>query len=280
MSDLQNQLSTGRRLNKPSDDPIGTTYALRYRSEISINDQYQRNLEVASSSISHLDTVLGQLNDVCQRAKELTVQGVNGTNPQSALNAISLEIGDLYNQAVSLGNDQINGKYTFNGQITDKQPYTQANAQNEQTDDGQIVYQFAAGITIDVNKTGNEVIGNPAPPAPGGDDTNLFAVLKGLRDAFASGNQAGAAALMDKLDSRMNKITDIRSEVGARTNRIEMLGNQLTDWGVNLQGLSSKVEDADMAATIMNFQTQENVYQASLSTGAKIIQPSLIDYLK
>lgn len=274
MSDTQNVLSTGRKLNKPSDDPVGVTYALRYRSEISITDQYQKNLTVAKSSIDHLDTVLSQLNDVIHRANELTVQGVNGTNPQTALDAISVEMGELYEHAVSIGNEQLNGKFIFNGQLTDKQPYTSANASTVTTDNGSIDYQVSAGLTISVNHTGNDVFGNPT------DTDNLFTVLKGLQNAFSSGNQAAATGYMGLLSSRLDKLVNTRAEVGARTNRLDLIDNRLKDLSVNLEGLSSKVEDADMAETITKLNTEQNVYQASLSTGAKIIQPSLVDYLK
>ncbi|WP_082588238.1 flagellar hook-associated protein FlgL [Paenibacillus sp. Soil724D2] len=280
MSVSQNQLSTGRKINKPSDDPVGITYALRYRSEISINDQYQRNIDAAKSSVDHTDTVLSEINDVIQRAQELTVQGLNGTNPQSALDAIGVEMGQLYETAVGLGNDQLNGKYTFNGQFTDKQPYSIATASSDIPDDQKISYQVSAGITIPINQTGNEVFG-----APGNND-NLFKILKGLKDAFSPSppgtpaNLTVAKGLMTDLSKRFDNFQTVRSEVGARANRIDLMDNRLKDLDVNLTDLSSKTEDADMAETITKLKTDENVYQASLSTGAKIIQPSLIDFLR
>ncbi|WP_082562163.1 flagellar hook-associated protein FlgL [Paenibacillus sp. Root444D2] len=280
MSVSQNQLSTGRKINKPSDDPVGITYALRYRSEISINDQYQRNIDAAKSAVDHTDTVLSQINDVMQRAKELTVQGLNGTNPQSALDAIGIEMGQLYETAVGLGNDQLNGKYTFNGQFTDKQPYSIATASVDVPDDQKINYQVSAGITIPINQTGNDVFG-----APGNND-NLFKILKGLQDAFSPSppgtpaNLTVAKGLMIDLSKRFDNFQTVRSEVGARANRIDLMDNRLKDLDVNLTDLSSKTEDADMAETITKLKTDENVYQASLSTGAKIIQPSLIDFLR
>ncbi|MDQ0872150.1 flagellar hook-associated protein 3 FlgL [Paenibacillus sp. V4I3] len=284
MSESQNQLSTGKKLNKPSDDPVGISYALRYRSEISINEQYQRNIDAAKSAVDHTDTVLSQINDVIQRAQELTVQGLNGTNPQTALDAIGIEMGQLYETAVGLGNDQLNGKYTFNGQFTDKQPYSTATASSDQTDDQKINYQISAGITISVNQTGTDVFG-AADTATSPNNDNLFKILKGLQNAFsptppATANMAAARQLMTDLSKRFDKFLQVRSEVGARSNRIDLMDNRLKDLDVNLTDLSSKTEDADMAETITKLKTDENVYQASLSTGAKIIQPSLIDFLR
>lgn len=284
MSESQNQLSTGKKINKPSDDPVGISYALRYRSEISINEQYQRNIDAAKSAVDHTDTVLSQINEVMQRAQELTVQGINGTNPQSALDAIGIEIGQLYETAVSLGNDQYNGKYTFNGQFTDVQPYTPATASSVRTDDAKIQYQLSAGITIPINQTGNDVFGAADTVANPNKD-NLFSILKGLQNAFsptppATADMAAARSLMTDLTNRFDNFLGVQSEVGALANRIDLMDNRLKDLDVNLNDLSSKTEDADMAETITKLKTDENVYQASLSTGAKIIQPSLIDFLR
>ncbi|MFC5448790.1 flagellar hook-associated protein FlgL [Paenibacillus aestuarii] len=282
MNTNQNVLATGRKINRPSDDPVGITYALRYRSELSMNEQYQKNIDAAKSFVDHTDTTLSQLTEVLQRATELTNQGVNGSNPQTALDAIAKEMGQLYEQAVTIGNDQINGKSTFNGQMTDKTPYSVANADQEQTDTQQVVYQFSAGVTIPINVTGNEVFGspNPAPPATPTTPDNLFTVLKGLQNAFSSGDQTQARSLMDQLESRLNKVLDVRADVGARANRIDLMQTRIEDMGTNITELDSKTEDADMAATITQLQQDQNVYQASLSVGAKIIQPSLMDYLK
>src|SRR5690554_4516106 len=104
METLQNQYSTGKRINKPSDDPVGVSFSLRYRSEISANDQYQKNVDSSLSWVSFADKMLEQTGDVLQKVRELAVQGANGTNPQEALNNIASEIDQLYEQLVSVGN--------------------------------------------------------------------------------------------------------------------------------------------------------------------------------
>lgn len=270
----QNVLSTGKKIFRPADDPVGVTYALRYRSELSMNEQYQKIIDSARVYLDHTDTVLNQVNMLIQRANEITVQGVNGTNPQTSLEAIAKEMGQLYEQAVTLANDQINGKYTFNGQKTDQQPYTIAGAPTMSSDTQLINYQFGAGITIPVNVTGNEVFGSPT------DSDNLFAVLKGLQNAFNAGNQAAASGFLNQLQSRLNSLLNVRADIGARSNRLDLIDNRNKDLNQNLTELDSRTEDADMAETIMKLKADQNVYQSSLSTGAKIIQPSLIDYLR
>ncbi|MFC4811617.1 flagellar hook-associated protein FlgL [Paenibacillus sp. GCM10023250] len=270
----QNMLSTGRKLNKPSDDPTGTTYSLRYRSELSMNEQYDKNVSQAQAQLSHTDSVLGQVNDMIQRVQELAVQALNGTNPQSALDAIGIEVAQIYEQAIAAGNDTLNGKYTFNGQFTDKQPYDSANAANQDTDTQSVYVKFASGVTIPTNITGNEVFGAST------DSDNLFKVLKDIQNALATNNKGALSTAYDALNSRFDKLTNVRSEVGARSNRVDLIDSRLQDLNYNLTSLMSKTEDADMAETIMKYNQDEAVYQASLSTGAKVIQQTLVDYLR
>ncbi|WP_239615867.1 flagellar hook-associated protein FlgL [Cohnella mopanensis] len=275
MENQQNMLSTGRKLNKPSDDPAGITYSLRYRSELAMNEQYDKNIGTSLSQLSHTDTVLGQVNDLIQRAQQLTVQALNDTNPQSALDAIKIEMHQLYEQAVTAGNDTLNGKYIFNGQMTDKQPYTSADAATQDTDTEKFLMRFSAGVTVPINVTGDEVFG------ASGDADNLFQVLKDLESALEDpANKDDLRVAYSNLNSRYDKLINIRSEVGARTNRVELIDQRLQDLTLNLNELQGKTEDADMAETIMKFNLEQNVYQASLSTGAKIVQPTLIDYLR
>lgn len=271
----QDELSTGRKLNKPSDDPAGITYSLRYRSELAMNGQYEKNISAAQSQLEHTDTVLGQLNDLVQRVQTLTTQALNGTNPQSALDAINKEVSQIYDQTVILGNDQLNGKYIFNGQLTDKQPYDNANAQNQDTDTQKFYMQMSTGVQIPLNITGDEVFGASTDP------DNLFKVLKNIQSALtAPSNSTALSSALGQLNSRYDQIVNIRSEVGARTNRVDLIDQRTQDLTQNLTSLQSNVEDADVAETIMNYNVDQNVYQASLSTGAKIIQPTLVDYLR
>jgi len=278
MSSQQNELSTGRRLNKPSDDPVGITYSLRYRSELAMNEQYDKNVSQAKSQLDHVDTVVGQLNDIVQRAQELCIQALNGTNPQTALDAIAVEIGQIYEQAITIGNDQLNGKFIFNGQMTDKAPYdatTAYTATAPESDDQLINVRFSAGVSVPINVTGGEVFGKTT------DSDNLFKTLKDIQNALTpTANKTALENAYGRLNTRYDQIINVRSEVGARTNRVDLIDQRLKDLEYNITTLQSETEDTDMAETIMRYNQEEAVYQASLSTGAKIISPTLIDYLR
>jgi len=291
MNNMQNQLSTGKRINAPSDDPVGLTFAMRYRSEISANDQYIRNVDSAKSSLDYTDMALSQVGDVLHRARELMVKGADGSMPQTGYDAIKLEIDELYGQLVEIGNSKFNGKYVFNGEQTETAPYPTTGldstdtaalkAFNVATDTQQIKYELAPGMTLAVNLTGNDIFGMPLDETgSNANSDNMFYVLQQVSTALGAGNHQEVSNLLGKMDTRINTLLEQRAEIGARSNRIDLVAGRLEDISINLTSIQSKTEDADLAQVITNLKMEENVYQASLSAGAKIISPSLVDFLR
>ncbi|MNH88862.1 Flagellin [compost metagenome] len=284
MNNTQNQLATGRKLNKPSDDPVGITYSLRYRGELASNEQYTKNVDSALSWLDFNDTVLEQTGSVIQRLRELTVQAATGSNPQSALDSINKEVGQLKEQMIDIANSKLNGKYIFNGEAFDRMPYdfpknTDGTSDTSSlstltTDTGLINYSVGDSVQMPINLTGTDVFGK------GTDSTNIFNIMDTLSAALTSGNAAGISAHLDQIDQRMETVLTSRADLGAKTNRIELMQNRLGDLNTNLTDLQSKTEDADYAELIMRSKVQENIYNASLSAGSKIIQPSLVDFLR
>ncbi|ANE46709.1 flagellar hook protein FlgL [Paenibacillus swuensis] len=270
----QEQLSTGRKLNKPSDDPVGTLYSLRYRSNINANEEYKNNLDQTQSWLNFTDSMTGQTTDVYHRLRELVTQASNGTNPQSAMDAIKSEVVELKKQLVSIGNSKLRDNYVFNGQLTDIEPYSATNPANDSTDPYSISYDLGLGVRIPVNITGNAVFGE----ANAAD--NIFKIVDDMTTFLDTKNHTALSGLINPLDARLGKMLNVRAEIGAKVNRTEFISNRLDDLGLNLVDLQSKVEDADMAETIMKQKMNESVYQASLATGAKIIMPTLVDFLR
>ncbi|MGO4733172.1 flagellar hook-associated protein FlgL [Paenibacillus sp. 2KB_22] len=284
MNNTQTQLATGRKINKPSDDPVGITYSLRYRAELSSNEQYQKNVDSAVSWLDFNDTVMDQAGSVVQRLRELTVQAATGTNPQSALDSINEEVKQLKAQLVDISNSTLNGKYVFNGETYDVKPYdfpTSAdgsfdttNAASVVTDSGKINFIVGESVQLPINVTGNEVFGDST------EDDNLFVIFNTISQALASGDQKELSNQLANIDTRTNKMLAIRAEIGAKTNRVELMQGRLSDLEVNLTDLQAKVEDADYAELSIKSKIQENIYNASLSAGAKIISQSLVDFLR
>lgn len=284
MNNTQLQLSTGRKVNKPSDDPVAMTYSLRYRTELNANDQYRSNVDSALSWLDYNDTAVGQVGDIIKRLKDLTIQASNSTNPQEALTGIQTEVEQLKEQLIDIGNSKLNGKYIFNGQTYDKKPYDfpknanhlsdTSEANNIKTDPGTVNFIVGESVQLPINVTGDSIFG------ASGDDDHLFVMIDRLTGALGTSDFDTISAQLDKLDTRMDKVLTVRAEIGAKTNRVELMAGRLEDMGINLTDLQSKAEDADYEKLIIQSKIQESIYNASLSVGAKIISTSLVDFMR
>jgi flagellar hook-associated protein 3 FlgL len=283
-NNLQSQLSSGMKINRPSDDPVGITYSLRYRAELSSNEQYKSNVNSAISWLEFNDTMLDQTGSVVQRLRELMVQASTGTNPQSAMDSIQAEVKQLKEQIVDISNSKLNGKYIFNGQTYDRKPYdfpVDADGKSDTsdvdsivTDTGKINFIVGESVQFPINITGNEVFGT------GTEEDNLFVMMDGIIGSLERGEQKELSKYIEKIDNRQEKLLSIRSEIGAKTNRVELMEGRLSDLGINLTDLQSKIEDADIAELMIKSKIQESIYNSSLSVGAKIISATLSDFLR
>jgi flagellar hook-associated protein 3 FlgL len=281
MEQLQMQTTTGRKINKASDDPVGITYSLRYRAELAANDQYKKNVDSALSWLEFNDTVLDQAGDVLKRLKELTTQGSNGTNPGVALDNIKNEILQLKTQLVEIGNSKMNGKAVFNGEQFGAPLFNTGDpafdAKSAEGDKGVINYAISVNMNIDINFTADQVFGSPDPAGTG---NNVFSVIDRIVAGLTSNNYQAVSAELGNIDSSVDRILNVRAEIGARVNRLELMDNRLADLGINLKDMKSRTEDADFEKLLIDSQINENIYQASLSVGAKVISKSLVDFLR
>lgn len=276
--ELNSKISSTKRITKPSDDPVGASYAMRYRSEIAANNQYQNNVDRALSWLEYMDTVVGQAVDVVQRANELAVLGANGTNTERSREAIAAEIDELLAQLQEIAKSQFNGQYIFNGQRTDQPPYTgdppYDDPPGDSFDDGRIKYELSPGVVIEVNFHAGEIFGHA------GEDENIFNIMHDLSDALRTDDQTRIEANLGRMEKGLDRMLEAWADLGAKANRVELIDNRLKDNNLNSRTLLSKTEDLDMAEAFTYFKMAEHVYQASLASGARIIQPSLLDFLR
>ncbi|EPY07959.1 flagellar hook-associated protein 3 [Paenibacillus alvei TS-15] len=271
----QEQLMTNRRLNRPSDDPVGVASALHYRAEISSTTQFEENVQDADSFMKFTDTVLNETTQIVQKLSELAVQGGTDTVPKDARENIAREVEQLYNHLVSLGNSQFKGKYIFNGQRIDQQPYPADPAkQTYDLDNGVVQYQVGAGIYVDVNMLGDKVFGKY------GSSDNMFKIVDDMKQALLNDNTGGVAGAIPKLQGMLEKLTIAQAEVGAKQNRLEFTTSRLEDLNLNYISLQAETEDINMPKVITELKTSESIYQASLDTIARISRPSLLDFLR
>lgn len=277
MDNLEQQISSGRKINKPSDDPVGVTYALRYRSQLAGNEQFQRATDTAQSWLDETDSQMGSAGDVMTRLKELMVQSSTGTYSDTDMQAAANEVEQLKKQLVDIGNSKFGGKFIFNGQAYGDMPYPVAagtDYSQVETDNTAVKYVIGENIQFQINTTGNEFFGMK------GDSDNVFAAMDRVIAAMKSGDQSAITAEMSGVESRTNKMLAARSEVGARTNRVELVNSRLLDQEQNTTTLLSKTEDLDVAEALIKATSAQTVYEAALKSSANIMSSSLIDFMR
>ncbi len=293
MDKYNQMMASGKKFLKPSDDPIGVSKSLRLNTDINKLEQYKRNTEDAQSWLQTSEQAMVNMQDVLQRVRELTVQGANDTNSTSERNAIALEISQLKDQAITTANTSFAGSYIFSGYKTD-QPLLDANGKYNlaQTNSEKIEYNVGISEQLNINILGKRLFGSTANGATidqtidsstittVGDDTQLISVFNTLISDLQSGNTSGIVDAIRRIDINVDNVNALRAEIGVKSNRLDLTGRRIDDDLINQKELLSNNEDADMAEVIMNMQNEENVYKASLAGGAKIIQPSLVDFLR
>jgi flagellar hook-associated protein 3 FlgL len=272
LSTSEQQLSSGYKLNQPSDDPYGASQALKLRADLASNQQYQSNVQDANSWQNVADTALGDIGDAIQRARDLVLQGANDTNDSGDRQAIVTELNQLIDSIKTDGNTQYAGRYIFSGTKTNTQPYQLGANDAYSGDTAMITREIGVGVQVAINQPGASIIGD----GTGG----LLATLRGIVTDLQSGNtNALSTNDLNALDSANDQLLNARAQVGALSNRLTTASNRLQSTEQSTTQLLSNVQDADMTQVMINFSTQQAAYQAALRAGAQIIQPSLMDFL-
>jgi flagellar hook-associated protein 3 FlgL len=269
---IQEHLSSGKQINRPSDSPTGTVSSMQLRGEQRINEQYSRNAADGLGWLDTVDSTLTQSLTQLNRARDLTIQSQSGTSTPQSREAIAVEIDNIRQQLIGASNTTYLGRPVFGGTTAGSTAYDSDGVY--QGDDGQVLRTIGANAQVRVGETGPAVFGD------GTTSPDLFAVLEGLATSLRNNDTAALTAGQDDLDTAATQIKSVLSDVGARYNRVSQMSETALDRVVTLKSQISDVEDIDLPQTIMEMQLQETAYQAALAATAKVIQPSLIDYLR
>lgn len=280
LSKYQSQLATGQKIQVPSDDPVVAARALKLRTDVSELTQYKSNVEDAESWLDITETTLSNVGDVLQRVRELTVKGGNGTNTPEETQKISTEIKQLKEQLIKLGNTTYAGRYIFSGFKTDKALLNDDGsfAMDVSTSRENISYEIGIADDININVAGGDLFDNGGD-AVTGQTGMLIRHMNELISALDAGDNEAVGDMLDEFDEDISTVLRVRADVGARSNRLELTKNRVENDIVNFSKLMSNNEDVDIAETIINLKNEQNVYNASLAGGARVIQTSLIDFL-
>jgi flagellar hook-associated protein 3 FlgL len=267
------KLSSGKSLTRPSDDPFATSRALQFRSDLAVNRQYQRNVAEAASWQGVADTALDKISNYIGRARELLLQGANGSAGPSERSAIAKELEQIVDAVKSEANAQYAGRFVFAGTDTTTRPYTPGGADAYAGNAATISVDIGPGVQLPLNIPGSSVVGD-------GTTGLIFALREAITDLNAGNVTDLQTVDIVALRAASDNVAELRAVIGARTNRLETADERLRELEEAATVLLSETEDADMARTLTDLSMQQAVYQSALKSGAQIIQPSLIDFLR
>lgn len=274
--DTQNMISSGKRINKPSDDPVGTGQVLDYRKTISSIDQYSRNIAHGESQLNVTDSTLGEVENLIMRAKELALFQATATANQETREITAEEVKGIYDHVLQLANTKLGNNYIFAGYKTDTPPFSHVDYDATYNgDDGEIKIIAGENVNVKININGDEVFTGEALA----DGVNVFNILKELKVGLESNDTTAISDQIESLDKALDQVLTARTETGAKLNQLETTKNYWADFKLNFETMLSETEDADIIKVMTDLQNQGTAYQASLSSAANIIQTSLLDFL-
>lgn len=264
-------VSTGKRINNLSDDPVGLNQVLNIKSTLANIEQMDRNIALGKTWLTASETTLNHVQNLISNAKTLCVQMATATTSSAARTSAAVTIQNTIDEMVSLANTEVSGRYIFAGLKTDSVPFNQSGTYSG--DSNPFTINIGRNTTIQVGSDGEAVFGTT-------DESNdIFKTLNDLKTALTGNNVSGIQDAMTRLGNHFDHISSKISDLGSKMIRLEVKENILRDMDIANTERLSNIEDADITEAIMDLKAKELAYQAALASSARIMQLSLLDYI-
>jgi flagellar hook-associated protein 3 FlgL len=311
MENLQQQNATLKKLNTPSDDPVGAAKVLEVRTEKVNNDQFVSNGKLAEAFLNNTDHALSQLVDVVNRAKEIAIgQSSAASSTNESRLGVAEEITQLFNQAVAIANTRIGDRYLFGGYKTQTPPVDPNGRYTG--DEGQMMVEISKGVYLAMNVPGVEAFNtqpthsnspnspegsatagmnrklasadaadrDTLPDQSGPENVNVFDEIQDLRIGLLTGDLDTIRNTLDRFDQIHGQLVATRAKIGSRLQGLESTGQAMERHNITNAQLTSALEDADMAKVVSDLAKEETVFRSALASSQKLIQPTLMEFLK
>lgn len=280
MQDIQEKLSSGKQINRPSDDPSATRKILGLKTKNFQIQQFLHNTATAKENMNYTSDALETTHELLSKVKSLAVQAGSDTLGQSERQIIASEINQLTESVIQFSNTtDSSGRYVFSGTKTQTLAFTatrdsvgKVTAVSYNGNNEAIKYQIGPRTQMQVNLPGGAFF----------QDNQFFSTLISMRDALGAQtfDHDSFLQLKKTLDTATDALSTEITKFGAKLNRLEITTSRLENSQVTLKEMISSAEDADVAALIMDLKNQETVLQSSLDVGGRIIQPTLLSFLR
>ena len=267
------QLSTGKKITRPSDDPVVAMRGVSHRDSLGKIEQYERNIAEVNNWMDNSDDAMNEAGQALHRIRELVIQASNDTYEENQRNNIGKEIDQLKHHLVDIANTKVNNKFIFNGTDTTNPRITfdEDGTMNVNDNNSEVRIELSDGIKVRSNV-------NPDNVFPADMFTKLDEIVAELDNEDASNETI--EGFIDDLDGYTQSLSNERADLGARMNRVELMESRIAQQRVATTDLMSSNEDADMEKVIMDLIQAESVHRAALGAGSRVIQPTLLDFLR
>lgn len=269
MADLQAKMSSGKNINLPSDDPAGASDMLRLRGEQRAQTQFARNADDGNGWLTTVDSALTSSLATMRRARDLVVQGGNGGLGATSREALAAEVDGLRAALLEQANTSYLGRSVFAGTSGAGVAFT-ADYAFTGTPGSSVERRVAENTTVRVDADGAAVYGEGAD--------SVFALLETVSATLRSGGDV--TTHLTAMDSRFESMLTQVSGVGARQNRVQDAQSTLLETQQSTKAQLSAIEDVDLAGIILELQMQEVAYQGALGAAGKVLQPTLMEFLR
>lgn len=259
-------VASGSRINRLSDDPVGLTQALSIKASLKNIEQLESNIALGQSWLEASESALTNTQEIVSDMRALAVQMANATQSATERLSAALTVENMISEIVSLGNSQVAGRYIFAGSETSTQPFDSSGTYSGDTNPFSV--KIGKNTNIAVGRDGSDTFGT------------LFTDLTNLKTALENNDLSGIQAATNALNSIDDHLAEQISDVGSKMLRMETKQSILADLDITSQDRLSKIQDADIAEAITDLNAKELAYEAALAAAAKLMQTTLMDYLK
>ncbi len=315
MEDLQNQASTLKKLNRPSDSPVDAAKVLEIRTDKVNNDQYFNNAKLSEAMLNNSDHAIEEMVEVVNRAKEIAINQSSGASStdESRL-GVAEEVQQLFQRAVAAGNTRIGDRYVFGGYKTDRPPVSPDGTYAG--DSGEIMVEIGKDVFLASNLPGIYVFNTNPDTSPdydklkterglasdaeegaeqpasarlhseehslkgtGDENVNVFRELRNLRISLLTGDVESVRSSLDRFDQMHGTLVASRAKIGSRVAGLQGSIGSMDRHNLTNAQLTTTLEDADMAEVMGNIAKEETVFRSVLSSSKRLVQPTLMDFL-
>ncbi len=279
LQSLQEKLSTGKNIARPSDNPVNTAQLNIYKTKKNQHEQFIKTIDNSLSWLEATENSLSEINNSLVSIRSICIQAGNGALNQEGLNALLLQVDQLKNKLLTDANAQYLGNYIFGGLNTLQKPFEEVGDVVNYNGDSENLWRAVSfDSNISINIDGKRLFNYDNTVSA---DPNLFQVISNLKEALRSGDTNSISGqILEQIDRASTNIQNLISEIGAKVKRLELTKQQHENEILNLTKSISIIEDIDFPSAVMELQKAEIIYSSSLNLAGRIFPRSLLDYLK